>query len=119
MVGIWRGRRWLAAGAVVAVLATGGCSRSNPSVVAYVGSDGQITQADLDAAVGGISQTLQPGQTVASAAVISAMIQGEIAGQVAAAKNIAITDADRDKLLKGSNLAPLLNVPEARQVAYD
>jgi hypothetical protein len=114
-----RGRRLLAAGAIVAVLATAGCSRANPSVVAYVGDDGRVTQTDLDAAVSGISQTLEPGQSVAQSAVINAMIHGEIAAQVAAANNITVTDADRDKVLASSNLAPLLNVPAAKQIAYD
>ncbi len=114
-----RSRRLLAAGATVAVLATAGCSRANPSVVAYVGDDGRVTQSELDLAVSGITKSLQPGQSVAESAVINAMIQGEIAGQVAAANNITITDADRDKLLKGSSLAPLLDIPEAREVAYD
>lgn len=112
-------RRWLAAGAVVAVLATAGCAQANPSVVAYVGSTGQITQADLDGAVAGIDKTLQAGQSVSTPAVISAMIQGEIASQVAAEKGITITDAQRDAVIKSSSLAPLLDVPEARRVIYD
>lgn len=117
--GSGRGRRLLAAGAIVAVLAAGGCSRADPSVVAYVGDNGRVTQSDLDTAVDGIRQTLEPGQTVAESAVINAMIHGEIAQRVAAENNITVTDADRDKLLKGSNLAPLLNIPKAKQVAYD
>jgi hypothetical protein len=109
----------LAAGAIVTVVATAGCARANPSVVAYVGSDGRVTQTDLDTAIAGISQTLQPGQSVATSAVANAMIHGEIAQQVAEAHQITVTDAERDRLLKSSNLAPLLNVPEAKQIAYD
>ncbi|GAA3640248.1 hypothetical protein GCM10022236_48590 [Microlunatus ginsengisoli] len=109
----------MATGAILAVLATSACARANPSVVAYVGSDGRVTQSELDTAVSGISQTLQPGQSVQESAVVNALIHGEIAQQVAAANNITITDADRDKLLKGSNLAPLLNIPDAKAVAYD
>src|SRR6476659_7527070 len=117
--GSGRGRRLLAAGAIATVLAAAGCARANTTVVAYVGSDGRVTQTDLDTAVSGIGQTLQPGQSVSTSAVVNAMIHGEIAQQVADAHQITITDADRDKLLKGSNLAPLLNVPQAKQIAYD
>jgi hypothetical protein len=118
-IGARRGRRVLAAGAIVAVLATAGCARANPSVVAYVGSNGTVTQSEVDTAVSGLSQTLKPGQQVATSAVINAMIHGEIAQQIADAKNVTVTDAERDKLLKGSNLAPLLDIPDAKQVAYD
>ena len=40
-----------------------------------------------------------------------------MAEQIAAAKNIAITDSERDAVLKGSNLAPLLETEGARPVA--
>lgn len=118
-IGSFRGRRLIAAGAIATILFTAGCGQSNPSVVAYVGSDGRVTQSELDAAMAGLAQTLQPGQTVLKSAVVSALIQGEIAQQVAAANNITITDADRDTILKGSNLAALLTVPDAKVVAYD
>lgn len=117
--GSGRVRRLLAAGAIVTVLATAGCARANPTVVAYVGDDARVTQSDLDSAIAGINKTLQPGQSVSTSAVVDAMIHGAIADQVAAAHNITITDAQRDKLLKTSNLAPLLDIPEAKQIAYD
>ena len=109
----------LAGAALVTVLVTAACSRANPSVVAYVGSDGQVTQSELDSAVAGISKGLQAGQSVQTSAVVSAMIQGEIARQVAAANNVTVTDADREAVLKGSNLAPLLSIPAAKPVLDD
>lgn len=114
-----RGRRVLAGAALVTVLVTAGCSRANPSVVAYVGSDGQVTQSQLDSAVAGITKGLQTGQSVQTSAVVSAMIQGEVARQVADANDITITEADREAVLKGSNLAPLMSIPEAKPVLDD
>jgi hypothetical protein len=115
--GTGRVRRLLAAGAVAAVVTTTGCAMQSPSVVAYVGND-RVTQTELNQAVDGITQTLQAGQTVATPAVVNALIHGEIAQQIADANNLTVTDAERDTFLKGSTLAPLLNVPEALPVAY-
>lgn len=106
------------AAAALAVLALAGCSGASPSVVAYVG-DAQISQRQLEEAVEGLSTTLQEGQTVSSEAVVNAMIQGEIAAQIAAEQDIALTDADRDAVLAQSELAPLASVPAAREVVYD
>ena len=106
------------AAAAVAVVALAGCSGASPSVVAYVG-DAQITQRQLEQAVDGLSTTLEEGQTVSSEAVVNAMIQGEIAEQVAAEQDIPLTDADRDAVLAQSELAPLASVPAAREVVYD
>ena len=106
------------AGVVAVTLFVGGCAKAEPSVVAYVGTS-RITQQQLDDAVGGVSSILQEGQTVSSAAVANAMIHGLIAEKVAAANKITITDSERDALIKDSNLAGLLNVPEGRPVAYD
>jgi hypothetical protein len=86
--------------------------------VAYVGDDA-ITQSAVDAAVAGVSSTLQQGQTVSAEAVVNAMIQGKLAEQIAAEKQIAITDAERDAALQGSNLEGLVAVPAAREVVYD
>jgi len=107
-----------AAAAAVAVVALAGCSNASPSVVAYVG-DTQISQRQLEQAVDGLSTTLQEGQTVSSEAVVNAMIQGEIAAQIAAEQDITLTDADRDAVLAQSELAPLASVPAAREVVYD
>ena len=51
--------------------------------------------------------------------MVNVLIHGAIADQIAAANKIAITDGERDALLKSSNLAPLLDVPQGRPVAYD
>lgn len=102
---------------VVALLASG-CIAGSPSTVAYVGSE-QITQNQLDEALTGVQQTLQEGQQVSAEAVINVMIAGEVADQIAAQHGVTVTDAQRDQLLAGSNLAPLLTEPAARQIAYD
>jgi hypothetical protein len=99
-------------------LALAGCAHASPGVVAYVGDDA-ITQSAVDAAVAGVSSTLQQGQTVSAEAVVNAMIQGKLAEQIAAEKQIAITDAERDAALQGSNLEGLVAVPGAREVVYD
>jgi hypothetical protein len=105
-------------GAVLVSLLAAGCAQADPSVVAYVGTS-EITQQQVDDAVEGVSTILQEGQTVSHAAIVNALIHGEIAEKVAAANKITITDGERDALIKNSNLAGLLNVPKARPVAYD
>ena len=106
------------AGVVAVSLFAGGCAKAEPSVVAYVGTS-RITQQQLDDAVGGVSSILEEGQRVSSAAVVNALIHGLIAEKIAAANKITITDGERDALIKDSNLAGLLTVPEGRPVAYD
>jgi SurA N-terminal domain len=101
-----------------AVLALVGCANAAPSVVAYVGDD-RITQSEFDRAVGGINATLEEGQQVNRDAVVNAMIHGVLAEQIAANRNIAVTDAQREDALKGSDLAVLLTNPDAKSVAYD
>ncbi len=115
-----RHRRPLAAAALslVALATTAGCANANPSVAAYV--DGtRITQAQLDEAVAGVEQTVEQGQQVSPQAVLNAMVHGAIAESIAEKNGITVTDADRDAVLKGSNLEPLLPIPAAKQVAYD
>jgi hypothetical protein len=104
--------------AVVGLLVTAACTRAEPGVVAYVGDD-RITEQQVDEAVGGISSTLEEGQTVSTEAVVNAMIHGELADQVAAKEQLVITDADRVAILKDSNLAPLLDVAAAKPVLFD
>jgi hypothetical protein len=117
-----RGLSALRASALAGVLAftlfAGGCANAEPSVVAYVGTS-RITQQQLDDAVEGVSSIVQEGQRVSNAAVINALIHGLIAEKVAAANKITITDSERDALIKNSNLAGLLEVPQGRPVAYD
>ncbi len=111
-------RRAALAVTLLAAVVTTGCSQASPGVVAYVG-DAEISQSQLDTAVAAVSTTVEAGQTVSSAAVINALIQGELAAQLAAQRHISITDAQRDTFLKTTNLAPLLDVPAAKPVAYD
>jgi hypothetical protein len=106
------------AGILAIVLATAGCAKADPSVVAYVDGS-EITQQQVDDAVAGVSSILQEGQQVSQAAVVNAMIHGVIAEKLAAANKITITDGERDALIKNSNLAGLLNVPKGRPIAYD
>jgi hypothetical protein len=111
-------RRAGIAGLVLVALTVSGCANAEPGVVAYV-DDARITQRQVDDAVKAISETLEEGQRVSSQAVVNAMIHGELAEQVAARQNIVISDSDRDEVLKGSNLAPLLRVEAARPVLDD
>jgi hypothetical protein len=103
---------------VVALLALVGCANAEPGVVAYVG-DTRISQEQLDRAVAGVSATLAEGQQVSREAVINAMIHGALAEQIAADRNIRVTDAQREELIKTSELAGLLAVPDARPIAFD
>ena len=104
--------------AAIVVLLASGCAGASPSTVAYVGDD-RITQRQLDTALDGVQQTLEQGQQVSAEAVVNVMIAGQLADQIAAGHGITVSDAQRDKLLAGSNLAPLLEVPAAKTIAYD
>jgi hypothetical protein len=115
----WRAvRAAMLAGVVLLTLLAAGCARQDPSVVAYVGNS-KITEQQVEDAVQGVSSILQEGQSVSRPAIVNAMIHGIIAQDLAAANNITITDGDRDELIKNSNLAGLLNVPNGRPIAYD
>jgi len=121
-VGAQFGRKRLrfAVVALGAMLFLSGCVENSGSVVAYVGREGtQISQRQLDEAVAGVGQTLQPGQQVSKAAVVNVLIQGVLAEQIAADHQIVITDAERTQAVGQTNLGPLLSVPAARPIAYD
>jgi len=107
-----------AAAAAVALVALAGCSNASPSVVAYVG-DSELTQTEVEQAVTGIRTALEEGQTVSSEAVVNTMIQGELAAQIAADRGLTITDAQRNSVLAQTELAPLVGVPEAKELVYD
>ena len=79
----------------VALLALAGCANAEPGVVAYVGDD-RITQGQFDRAVAGVTTTLEEGQQVSRDAVVNAMIHGALAEQIAADRNITLTDAERE-----------------------
>jgi hypothetical protein len=112
-------RRAVALAAVVVItLFAAGCSKADPSVVAYVGTS-RITEQQVDDAVEGVSSILQEGQAVSRSAIVNSLIHGLIAEKVAATNKITITDSERDALIKDSNLAGLLTVPKGRPVAYD
>ena len=113
-----RRRRPLVAATVLLGLALTGCGQSQPGVVAYVG-DARISESDVDSAVTGLTSALQPGQTVARDAVVNALVQGVLAEQIAADRGITVTDADREKVLKGTNLESLVSLPAVKPIAYD
>ncbi len=104
--------------AAAAMVALAGCANAEPGVVAYVGDD-RITERQLDQAVTGVESTLADGRQVSRDGVVNVLIQGVLAEQIAAAKRISVTDGERDALLRTSDLAELLDVPEARPLAYD
>jgi len=103
---------------VLAVLALVGCANAQPGVVAYVGNT-RITEKQLERVVAGVSATLQPGQQVSTEAVVNVMIHGALAERIAAERNIPLTDAAREAVIKNSELAGLLAVPDARPIAFD
>ena len=120
-VGLTRSIRLLVAGvlaAIVVLLASGCAVEGAPSTVAYVGNE-RITQKQLDAAVASVQAALGTDDEVSPLAVVNVKIQGAIANQVAAEREIPVTDAQRDALLADTNLKPLLADPVSRQVAYD
>jgi hypothetical protein len=99
--------------AVAAVLSgaavLGGCAQSGGTVATVGGTT--ITQDQFTDTVNGAKQVskLTPDQ------VLSVMIQGEVATQVADRRDIHISDADRDKQLNPD----VLKVADARDLAYD
>jgi SurA N-terminal domain len=103
---------------VVALVALAGCANAQPGVVAYVG-DTRITERQLDRIVAGVSSTLEAGQQVSRDAVVNAMIHGALAEQIAAQRHVSISDAEREAVIKSSQLANLLAVPDARPIAFD
>ena len=99
--------------------ALSGCAQQDPGVMAYVGSD-TVSVRQLDDAVAGVSAALGgESRDVRRAAVVDALIRGEIAEQVAQARKITITNAAREALFTDQTGKQLLSNPQARQVAYD
>lgn len=116
-----RSVRLLVAGvlaAIVVLLASGCAIEGSPNTVAYVGNE-RITQQQLDAAVASVQEALGTEDEVSPLAVVNVKIQGSIANQIAAQREIPVTDAQRDALLAETNLKPLLADPTSREVAYD
>ena len=111
-----RSARALLAGVALLGLGLTGCSQAEPGVVAYV-DDTKITERQVDDAVAGATEAL--GQPVSTEAIVNVMIHGQLSADIAAERQLEITDAQRAALLKDSNLAPLLNVPAAVPLAYD
>ena len=97
------------AGILTGAAALGGCAQSGATVASVGGT--QITGDQFTTTLNGAKQVSQltPDQ------VLSVMIQGEVANQVAQQRNIHISDADRDSQLNPDVLA----VADARELAYD
>jgi hypothetical protein len=106
------GHKTVAAGVLTAAVLLGGCAQS-PSDVAMVGAD-QITRDQYDSAVE-VGGTLN----VAADQVLSVMIVGAIAEQLATEQGIEITDGDRDQVINEAAPGALAQVPEARDFFYD
>lgn len=96
------------AGILSGTAVLGGCASGD--TVATVGST-QISRNQFNTAVSGAARVSQltPDQ------VLSVLIQGEVAAQVAQQKGIQITNAARDKQLNPD----VLKVPGAHDLAYD
>jgi hypothetical protein len=105
-------------GAVAVLALAAGCANAEPGVVAYVGPT-EITERQLEDSVEAVSSTLEEGQQVSREAVANALIHGVLAEQIAAANKITVSDAQRDQMIRTTELAPLLDVPAARPIAYD
>ncbi|WP_375423375.1 hypothetical protein [uncultured Friedmanniella sp.] len=103
---------------VLAGLALTACGHADPGVAAYVG-DQEVSQSQVDQAVKGLSSIVDAGQSVSVEAVVNALVQGELAEQIAVDRKIEITDAERDAALKGTNLAGLVKVADAQPVVFD
>lgn len=111
---VLRGAAVLACAAAV-ILA--GCS-SSPSVVAYVGNQ-SLTLETVDRVVGGV-KTAMVGKNINNQVVINWMIQGQMAEQVIADRQITITDADRDKIMASiEDLQPMRANADARPLTDD
>lgn len=107
-----RARKGLALGgaALAAALVLGGCSIGSPSEVAVV--DGtSITKTQLDNSEAGAKAV---GQQFSNDQLVSVLIQGAVATDVATKQGIQITDSDRDSQLNPS----VLSVPAAHDLAY-
>lgn len=110
------------AGAVAAALSVvvlSGCSQASPGVAAYVGGD-EVTEKELAASYEAVSEAYGPDQQIDKRQVLSAMIRGEIAQQIAERNGVAVTDAERDAMLASTDDGPILLAhAEAKLIGYD
>ena len=97
------------AGVLSGAAVLGGCAQSG-SVVASVGNT-TITRKQFTTTLNGAKEVSQ----LTSDQVLSAMIQGAVADQVAQQRGISLSDANRDKQLNPN----VLQVADAQQLAYD
>jgi len=101
------------AAALAAVCLTA-CSQNSPGVAAYVG-EAEISDRQVNEAVDSVNAAIGEEGVVARQDVLTAMVLGEVSQQIAARKNIAISEAERT----AQTNPVLLSNPAAREVAFD
>jgi hypothetical protein len=102
------------AAVVLTALAVSGCSQNSPGVAAYIG-DKEISDRQINEAHDAVNQAIGEQGPVARADVVTVMVLGEVSSQIAARKNIALSEAERVQRTDPT----LLRAPAAREVAYD
>lgn len=90
-----------------------GCSKS-PATAATVNGT-TITRSQLQQSLSGANQILGAGNELSSAQVLTVLIQGVVAEDVATQRGLTITDTERNAKLS----APALAVSAARPFVYD
>lgn len=100
------------AGVLSGAAVLGGCAQNGSTVASVDGT--RITRSQLDQSMSGARQLSQTGQQPSSGQVLTIMIRGQIADQVARQRGIQISQADRDKQLNPA----VLQVADARDLAY-
>lgn len=105
------GRKAVVAAAVAGAVVLGGCAQSPSNAAVVEGT--KISRDQYQSAV-------ETGANLNLSAdiVLSLMIQGEIAEQVAADRGIEITDGDRAKVLEQAAPGALEQVPQARELLH-
>lgn len=104
-----KARMMVAALATAGLLALAGCG-GNPQVAAYVG-DVQVPQARVEAIAKVLADTSTDAYDTAgsfNATVMQILVQGTLAGQVAKAKGITVSDAQRQTLYAQNELFAIL-----------
>lgn len=94
--------RWIAAAVAVALLGLTGCVAPTPSSAAQVGPT-TISVAQLEGTTAAVSAVLGTPATELRANVLTALIQNELARQIAAAAGVTVDPAGRAPLIATSD----------------
>lgn len=107
----------LMAGLVAAMLLLTGCTSGNPDLAATVkGVD--IRETTLDKVSASVATLLQADPRQYRVLILEALIQGQVAQQVATQAGVEITDADLQGVFgTSSELSSFYADPDAREVA--